>query len=121
MSYEFYRVLHISGIIMIFVGLGAYLANSFGPAEKRFPGKRFVAITHGIGMALTLVAGFGLLARLGIMGGWPGWVIAKFGIWLALGLILAVIIRKHAWAKPLWVLIIVLGITAAYFARYKPF
>jgi hypothetical protein len=80
-----------------------------------------VAITHGIGMVLVLVGGFGMLARLGIFWPWPGWIVGKIIIWLVFGVLIAVIGRVPALAKPLWWITIALGAIAAYLALNKPF
>ncbi|NJL24248.1 MAG: hypothetical protein HC902_03075 [Calothrix sp. SM1_5_4] len=62
------------------------------------------------------------MARLGVAhGGLPGWVIAKLGIWIVLAVLIGVLIRKPAWAKPVWPTVIVLGGVAAYLAGGKPF
>jgi hypothetical protein len=80
-----------------------------------------VAITHGIGLFLVLLGGFGMLARLGIHWPWPGWVLVKVVIWIILGALGAVAARKTTLAQPLWWMTIVLGGLAAYVAGNKPF
>ncbi len=120
MPYQFYKVLHLAGIMMVFVGLGGYLAAAFQAQKGRFPGKRFAAISHGLGLLLALVGGFGLLARLGLVSGMPVWAGLKLMIWVALGGVLGLIARKPQWAGALWVMTIGLGATAAFLAIYKP-
>lgn len=87
------------------------------------PGRKWVAITHGVGLLIALVGGFGLLARLGISHGadWPLWVWLKLGIWLVLGAMTALIGRNPRHARLFWALIPVLAVCAAYLAINKPF
>jgi hypothetical protein len=121
-SYSVYKIVHLSGILMVFLSLGGAAMHAINGGEKNHAWRKPVAITHGLGLLLALVGGFGLLARLGIAhGGLPGWVIAKLGIWLILGALLAVLIRKKNLAKSLWIFVIFLGGVAAYLAGYKPF
>ena len=77
MSYLFYKVLHLIGVICLFLGLGAALMPADTP--KRNVGLRF----HGVGLLLLLVAGFGLVAK--VIPGFPWWVIAKLVLWLGFG------------------------------------
>ena len=122
MSYQFYKVVHIIGIVCIFSSLGAILLNSLIDGERKFKNRKWVMIIHGVGMLVTLTGGFGLMARLNMMGdGWPGWIHAKLTIWLFLGLVVAIIPRKPKLALPIWFTIIALAGCAAYLANYKPF
>lgn len=121
MSYEFYKILHNIGLFMIFLSLGAYLLNALGKGERQFPGRKLVMLTHGIGMTITLVAGFGLLARLGLISGWPLWVYLKLGVWLLIGSLIVIAMRRASLASILWLLALVLGSAGAYLARMKPF
>ncbi len=107
---------------MIFLALGGVAMHSINGGEKDHIWRRPVAITHGVGLLLALVGGFGLLARLGVMHGTlPGWVLAKIGIWIIFALLIGVLIRKRTWAKPLWGTMLLLGGIAAYLAANKPF
>lgn len=120
MPYEFYKVLHLVGIFMVFTGLGgAALAGTAG-LGKNHPWRRSLSLTHGLGLLIVLTGGFGMLARLQLTGWpWPGWVVFKFVIWFALGGLL-VAARKPGGAKIVWWASILLGGAAAYLAVYKP-
>lgn len=122
MTYEFYRVLHlfsISGIALSLGGMSIYMAA--GGSKAAFKIRKFVMMVHGLGLFLTLVGGFGLLARLGLVQGLPGWSIAKLVIWLILGGLPALIFKKPQHAKTIFIAVwVVIGV-AAYLARYKPF
>jgi hypothetical protein len=121
MSYEFYRVLHFSGIFAVLMSLGtiAVLARSSG--SKKFAERKFLSITHGVGLVVSLVAGFGLLARLGLFGagGWPLWVWGKLGIWLVFGAYTMAIYKSPKRGAAWWVGAWALAVVAAYLARYK--
>jgi hypothetical protein len=67
------------------------------------------------------VAGFGLLARVGISWPWPGWVFVKLIIWLVLGGVTGLIYKLGPTGKGLWYVVILLGVIAAYMAIFKPF
>lgn len=122
MSYEFYKVLHITGIFMVISAVGAHLLNGILDGDKKFAGKRFVTTLHGLGLTIAFVAGFGLMARLGMVGGdWPIWMILKLVIWLFLGLVILIPRYKPTWSKAVWIVVIVAGSFAAYLARYKPY
>ena len=85
MPIHVYQFLHYAGILLVFTSLGAVALHVLsGGTKDSNPMRKLVAITHGVGLVLVLVAGFGMLARLGIHS-MPGWVIAKLVIWLFLG------------------------------------
>ena len=121
-SYAVYKVVHLVGVMMVLLALGGVATNFANGGAKTHRWRKPIAITHGIGMLLSLVGGFGLLARLGIVhGGLPGWIWAKLGIWMVFGGLLGLLPRKPNWAPALWPLIILLGGLAAYLAGSKPF
>lgn len=117
MSYQFYNLLHILGIVLVFMGLGALAfhgANGGDKASNKVRG--LVMATHGLGMLLLIVAGFGLLAKTGAMAsGLPGWIHPKLLIWVLLGVAPVVLIRKPNTSKLVWFALPLLAATAAYF------
>ncbi|MGE4130115.1 MAG: hypothetical protein AB7F86_00670 [Bdellovibrionales bacterium] len=120
--YSVYKIVHLVGILMVFTALGGLIANAIGQQAKTHAWRKPIAITHGVGLLLALVGGFGLLARLGVAhNGLPGWIYAKLGIWLVFGALLGVVARKPEMAKGIWVVIVLLGGLAAYLAGSKPF
>jgi hypothetical protein len=119
--YLLYKNLHRIGVFMVLVALGGVTLHRITGGTAEYPWRKFVAITHGVGLVLVLLGGFGMLARLGIHWPWPGWIMGKLLIWLVLGALLAVLARKPTLAKPLWWAIIVLAALAAYLAANKPF
>lgn len=123
-TYATYKVIHIFGILLLIFSLGGLCLYSIhGRTREPNQGRKLVAITHGIGLLIVLVGGFGLLARLGISHGssWPIWVWVKFGIWILFGGMTMLISTKPGLAKPLWLGIPILGAIAGYLAIHKPF
>jgi hypothetical protein len=121
-SYQIYKILHLTGIFMIVISLGGMAVAAINGGVKNHPFRKQLAWTHGIGMVLALVAGFGLLARLGLQHGegLPVWVIAKLVIWFVLGGIVSLFIRQAKLSKVLWLVVLALAISATYLAGYKP-
>lgn len=118
LSITVYNFIHIVGLIMIFTALGGaatFAAN--GGAKENNTWRKKIAITHGVGLFLMLLGGFGMLARLQIHFPWPGWITAKFIIWLVLGGCIALSYRKPV---PAFALAIAAGIAAAFLALWKP-
>jgi hypothetical protein len=114
-SYELYQVLHVVGIILLFMSLGALLLHGLsGGTRDTNPARGLVAATHGIGTLLIVVAGFGMLARK-YGGAMPGWVHPKLLVWICLAAAPAVLGRKPQAARAAWFVIPVLAIVAAYF------
>jgi hypothetical protein len=121
-SYPVYKVIHFIGIFMVFLSLGGVTMHVINGGAKEHAWRKPLAITHGVGLFLALLGGFGLLARLGIVHGMlPGWVLAKLAIWTVFAAVLGVVIRKRSWAGPLWAITVILGGVAAYLAGSKPF
>jgi len=78
-------------------------------------------MVHGIGLLIVLIAGFGMLAKLNLMGSFPGWAVGKLVIWLALGALPAPIYRMGKKSMMFAPITVLLGALAAFFAIYKPF
>ena len=120
-SQAVYKNIHLVGVFMVLMALGGVVLHYISGGGQRYPWRKPVAITHGVGMFLVLLGGFGMLARMQIFWPWPGWVMGKVVIWIVLGALIAVIARKPTLAKPLWWITIVLAGLAAYLAGSKPF
>lgn len=121
MSYEFYKVLHLCGLMLLFFGLSSALTMKMAGVTFTGPVKKLAFITHGVGLLIMLVGGFGLLARLGMIRGFPNWVWAKLAIWIFMGAAIAIAKRKGQIGWPLMILFVGLGTTAAWLAITKPF
>ena len=106
---------------MVLVSLGGltlYVANGGVRAENSW--RRQAALTHGIGLFLALLGGFGMLARLGIHWPWPTWLIVKLVVWLLLGAMVALVYRKSELSKVWWWGTILLALFAGFMALVKP-
>ena len=115
MSYELYNLLHILGIVLVFMSLGALAFHGAnGGTKKTNQVRGLVMASHGVGLLLILVAGFGMLARIG--GGMPGWLHPKLLIWVLIGAAPALLNRKPEWGKGMWIALPLLAAVSAYFA-----
>lgn len=122
MSYQFYKIIHLTGIAMTLLSLGGLMVYAItGGTKAAMVWRKPVMITHGVGLLVALVGAFGLLARLGIHWPWPGWVFVKLGVWFILGGMTSLVGRKPGLDRGLWALVIALFALAAYMANYKPF
>lgn len=122
MSLLTYKLIHIAGILLVFLSLGAVTAFSLsGGVKDENPHRKLFALSHGIGLILVLVSGFGMLARLGMTDGLPVWAMVKLGLWLFFGAALAIVYRQPQLCKAMWGLLPLAGVVAAYLALAKPF
>lgn len=112
-SYEVYKVIHVVSVIAFFT-LVAW--GAFGQSK-------IVKFLNHVVLLFILVAGMGLLARLGISqgGGMPQWVMAKMAIWLVAGIFGILItgrLRRLAFIGiPL---LLALAAVSAWLAIYRP-
>ena len=95
---------------MVFLGYGALLARSMA-APENVSIRKLGSITSGIGLLLILIAGFGLIPKLG-HSYTETWILVKLIIWLILGGLIVLINRKPQLAMLLWCLLIALSATA---------
>ena len=117
MDYNWYKILHVVGIVMVFMALGGLALRRADGGEEKTAGHRLVAIGHGIGLVIVLVSGFGMLAKLEL--GFDSWVIGKLIIWLVLGGLLAMIRRMPQFGSLFyWLLPLLVGL-AAWLAIFK--
>lgn len=116
MTLELYKVLHVVGLALTALGLGAI----FG-AGKDGGGRRPGLVLHGLGIAVLAIAGFGMMARLSISepSKWPAWVIAKMAVWVVLALC-PLVMRFGLPKFSGWVLAAGLPALAAWLALTKP-
>lgn len=114
-----YKVLHLIGIFMILVSLGGLTAVSAFSGGRPTSLRKLAIITNGIGLLLSLVAGFGLVALL--HPDWPGWVFAKIVIWLLLAAMSGLIGRRPENVSLYWWGALILAAAGAYLAIFQPF
>ena len=121
MSYEAYKIIHLVAIVLLFSGLIGILAVKMSGGVLDGKVKSLMFASHGIGLLVLLVSGFGLLARLNLTHAIPGWVFGKLAIWLILGGSLALVKRKGHIGWPLFISLIGIFAVAAFLAVIKPF
>ena len=83
MTYEFYNVAHVIGVLFLFTSLWVLWRRP--PDRPALRCEKLASIAHGVALALIFVAGFGLLARLGHFGAIPTWAYLKMAMWAVLG------------------------------------
>jgi len=83
MDYTTYKIIHLTGIAALAIGVGGMMAG--GNQRKLF------SIVQGIALLVMLVSGFGLLAKLKL--GFPHFAIAKTVLWVVIGA-MPVVLRK---------------------------
>lgn len=120
MSYNFYKVIHLLGLMLLFFGFGGLLISMYARVELKKAARIMAYACHGVGLLFIFVSGFGLAARLGLVAGLPTWVQAKIGIWLLMGVGISLVKRKGYIGWPVAILILGLGTTAAFIAVNKP-
>ena len=117
-SLPFYKNVHLFGMFLAMTSLGGIAIHAANGGTKASSSTRaLTASVFGIGMLLVMVGGFGQAARLGVLAnGFPGWLIAKMGIWVIVAVLSILPYRIPSLAKPIYLLVPVLGGLAAYLA-----
>lgn len=116
MSYEFYKVLHVASIFFFISGISIGLLS-----DNESKGLKIIT---GATSFLILVAGMGLLARIGVSHGqaFPGWIVAKVLFWAILAIGGPVVIKRFPdFRRPAYGVFMALLVLSALFAIYKPF
>ncbi len=122
MALLIYKIIHLTGIAMTLMALGGAMVYTIAGGRKAdLRWRKPVAITHGVGLFLALLGGFGMLARMGIHWPWPGYIFVKVVVWVLFGGLLTLIYKKPDAGKGLWAATIALFALAAYMAIFKPF
>lgn len=115
MTVEFYRVLHASGALLLFLSLGGVLLT---PADHK-PSKMTMAL-HGLALLIMIVAGVGTVHKDDGVD-WGNWLYAKIGCWVLLAA-MPVLVRKGMVPRMFGLLLaIAAGATAVWLAQTKPF
>jgi len=110
MDYLTMKIVHLSGVFVLFVSLGATLLAGSGKVSAK--------MLHGIAMLVILLAGFAMLRKPPMDSYW--WM-AKAGIWVFIGI--APLLSRRKILPPSIVLLLTLGaaVGAAYLGIRKPF
>lgn len=115
-----YKALHLVGVMLTvaaLAGMAIHSANGGTRAESLT--RRLTTASHGLGLLLVLVAGFGMLARLDASAA-SGWVLLKLLVWLTFGIAALVPYRRPQFARALFLSVPVLAALAAILAITKP-
>jgi hypothetical protein len=123
MSYETYKILHLLGILMVFSGVGGAFVQRLNGANPDSPARKMIASLHGTGLLISVVAGFGMLAKLGMTDGIPGWALGKLLVWIVLGGSLPLLLRLQSLTvvRGVFLASLFFGSIAAWLAVSKPF
>jgi hypothetical protein len=122
MPYEAYKIIHLVGLMLLFLGFGALLYTFALKVEVPKKLRSLAFALHGTGLLFLFVSGFGLLARLNLPGGGiPNWTFAKIAIWLIMGAQIVLIKKRASSTLPVIIVLITFGGLAAFLAITKPF
>ena len=123
-GYETYKFIHLIALFALFASAGGAAVHAANRGTKQENAVRgLLSALHGLALLLAITGGFGMLARLSIKHDWlfPGWLWVKIVIWALFALAIALPYRKPELAKPLLILLPLLGGVAAFMAIFKPF
>lgn len=119
-SLALYKVLHLVGVLLLLSSLGGIAGTYATGGASASP--RLFKIAHGLALAVILVAGFGLLAKLSLAspGAWPLWVWIKIAVWLVLGGSVVALRKADRTAGSVALVLVVVAAVAAWAAVVKP-
>jgi hypothetical protein len=120
MDYPTFRIIHLTGLTLTVMGLAGVLASR-AASEAVFKKRWIFHASHGVGMLLLVVSGFGLAGLLGLMHPVPGWLKGKLVIWLLAGGAMVLATRLSRFAGVVLIFIAALVLAAAWLAISKPF
>ena len=105
-----YHLLHILGLILVFIGYGALLSNDSAKSAMKW---------HGTGLLISLVSGIGMLHKYGLASSMPTWAYVKLGLWLVLGFL--PVLAKRRVVKPSVIIVIaaLIGVFMGYLGYTK--
>ena len=105
-------LVHLIGVFLLFMGIGGMIVRSILGDKDNKQLKILCSVSHGLGLVIILIAGFGILGVAKLAFG--PWVIVKLIIWLIFGAVIIVINRKPELGKIIWFLLLILAATAGY-------
>ena len=116
MSYEVYKVVHLTGIFLLMLSFGGIYVNAKNDTKIKW-----LMACNGIGLTIALIGGFGLMARLGMMKAWPTWIFFKLAIWVIFAILPSIAMRKKVDPKIMTLITIAIGAFAIFLVNFKPF
>ena len=121
MSYEIYKIIHIFGVIAVFMSLASMALHTMnGGTKENNRYRKLLAAVHGTGLLVIMIGGMGLGARLGaLQGGFAPWIHVKIAIWVVVGPLMMIPYRFPQFALGLWIGVPCLGALATWVVQYK--
>jgi hypothetical protein len=118
MEYGPLRIIHLTAIVLTFMGLSGLLALRLAGGAP--PAKRMIFhFAFGLGLLTVVITGFMLAHVLGYHSA-PPWMQGKFVIWLLAAASMFLVNRLSRFAPWILVFFALLVGTAAWLAIYKP-
>lgn len=112
-----YQILHITGIVMVFIGFGAMLGRVMSNSDSKLV-RVLGAATSGTGLLLMLVAGFALISKKHYSFDEP-WLRIKLVAWVALAIMTVVINRVPQYSRVIWWILIAIALAATTAVYYQ--
>lgn len=116
MTPEQYKIIHLIGLMLLFLGLGGILSH----AGRDVKVSKVYPLLHGLGLLTIIVSGFGNLGKQPGGMSFPGYVIAMIGAWLLIGALPLLVRRGYVPAPLGWFVAIALGALTAWLGVAKP-
>lgn len=113
MSLKVYTILHVISVIYLFTVFGAILALAKNYELPNFPNKKVFMSIHGLALLALAVTGYGMYRYTGYPE-LPAWMYGKIIIWLILGGLPILILKKKSLNTPMWVVTLLFGMLATY-------
>lgn len=119
LSFATYKLIHLIGLFLLFFSAGIFFVQQreWGTDKSL----KLPSWLGGGGMFLILLGGFGMLARLEMHGGWPGWIHAKLTLWVIATALVVAAMRQKLPGNVLGHALLVIAILAGVMALWKPF
>jgi hypothetical protein len=116
MNLQIYRIIHLFGLSLVLLSLGGIMVHAMNGGTKASNSfRKGAVITHGVGLLLVLVAGFGMLHKTAHD---TGWMVGKMAIWLVLGGAVAFAYKSREAAKILFFVVPILVLIGSVMALY---
>ena len=120
MDYNTLKIIHLTSLALTFMGLSGILGMKLAGGATPLAHRLIFHVAMGLGWFGLVITGFALGAKLGLHSP-PGWMLAKFAIWLVAGASMALATRLSRYAGAIVIFFALLVATAAWLAIDKPF
>jgi hypothetical protein len=119
MDYLTLKTIHLIGLAQTFTGLAGVLGLKMA-GDVPFKRRVIFHLFHSMGLLMLVISGIGMGMAMGIHSA-PGWMKAKFAVWLLAGGSMVLAVRFSRFANYVVVWFVMLVATAAWLAICKPF